>query len=368
MNSKSRMYMALLACASLAGASLPATAGNDVRPAKQSVQRVIPAYMVPGSGPLTPGQRGLIAREFVNRWGGYFVQTYNQPLNRWAVKQGVVIAKADPDNLRRAMQKNTLEAAVMTMRGQEISDDKAIDFIASREMNGVAGPMVLGDLAADLVYTPLPPCRIFDTRSVGGAIPSGSTRSFDTYPYTGGNFSYQGGTAAGNCGMPADAAAVVLNVAAPLSTVGGFLTVYPYGTTRPLASNLDYSAGELKNNEIIAKSANSLYDITVYAHGSTQVVGDVVGYYIRPQATALDCVDLAGTSVAVPVGPNTFRTATSPACAVGYTQVALNCDTGSFNSILAGQRASSRSCFFTNQSASTYSVTATTRCCRVPGR
>jgi len=56
----------------------------------------------------------------------------------------------------------------------------------------------LGDSQADLVYTPVTPCRIIDTRYAGGPIPAGTTRSFLV---TGTNYSAQGGIATG-CGVP----------------------------------------------------------------------------------------------------------------------------------------------------------------------
>ncbi len=339
----------------------------DAQPAV-SKYATLPAYLQ-GSGPLTAAQRSQVARDFVTKWGGYFQQAYNQPMSRWAVKQGQIIGKADANNLRNAMSKTTLEAAMMALRGQDMSDDKAIDYMATREQKGMVGPMALGDLASDLVFVPLPPCRIFDTRS-GSPLSSGGTRSFDTYPFGGNtNFTYQGGTAAGNCGMDPAAAAVMINIAAPIPTVGGFLTVYPYGTTRPLASNLDYFAGELKNNEIVAKSANGLFDITVYAHGSTNVVGDVVGYFIRPEATALDCVNVASAPIDVATGNRSFETIS---CAAGYTVTGGGVGTGTnLNSYVNGSYALSGTSWFSsvqNASGSTRSYTHYATCCRVPGR
>lgn len=342
-----------------------ANAPGQVAESKQASPNALPLpSFLEGNGSLTPALRAQAARSFVARWGGYFEKVYNQPVERWAVKQGQVIGRADPANIRSAMTKSTLEAAMMALRGHDMSDDKAIDYIATREQKGLAGPMALGDLASDLVFVPLPPCRIFDTRSSGGALASGGTRNFDTYPFGGGNFSYQGGTASGNCDMVPDAAAVVINIAAPLSTVGGFLTVYPYGTTRPLASNLDYSAGELKNNEIVAKSANGAWDITVYAHGATHVVGDVVGYFIRPQATALNCVDTADTNVTV--AANATANAVAPACAAGYTQTATNCESSTWQ--MPFVFFSGGTCSAQNNSSSSAVLRASRTCCRVPGR
>lgn len=336
-------------------------------PLQVTIDQSLPAYMQ-GTGPMTRSERAMLARDFINKWGSYFQQAYKQPLDRWAVKQGEIIGRADPDNLRNAMGKQTLEAAMMAMRGQNISDDHAINYIAARQEAGMVGPMALGDLAADLVFTPLPPCRIFDTRNTVGALASGGTKNFDTYPFGAAtNFAYQGGTASGNCGMDPSAAAVMLNIAAPIPAVGGFLTVYPYGTGRPLASNLDYMAGELKNNEIVAKSANGTYDLTVYAHGSTNVVGDVVGYFIRPEATALACNNkTAPMNIA-----NGATQYVSVACDVGYTSTGGGCNPQAATNIYMVDSYPSGNgwgCRLVNFTGAPATGTAYARCCRVPGR
>ena len=353
------------AFAILVGMCMTASASNAGSPGKgQTLQKSgSPAYLQ-GEGELTAAQRRRAAQDFVLKWGDYFQETYNQPLERWAVKQGVLIGKTSSVNVRNAMTKSTLEAASMALRGQDMTEEDVINYIATRDQKGLSGPMSLGDLAADLVFTPLAPCRIFDTRVAGGVVASGGTRSYDTYPFGSTNFAYQGGTSSGNCGMPADAAAVVLNIAAPLSTAGGFLTVYPYGTARPLASNLDYSAGELKNNEIIAKSANGSWDISIYAHGATHLVGDVVGYFIRPGATALQCVETANTVVTVAAGGQ--QNAIAPACAAGYTQTATNCESSTWQ--MPFVYFSGGTCSAQNNAASSASLRASRTCCRVPGR
>jgi hypothetical protein len=315
-----------------------------------------------GQGPLSAKQRGQIAREFVMKWGAYYQKTYGQPMGRWAVKQARIIGTADADNLRAAMSKTTLEAAIMTMRGQAVSDAEAAVFASQK---GMIKPRALGDLTGDLVFTPLSPCRIFDTRSVGGQIASGAVRSFDFYPFSSTNFAYQGGTATSNCGVSPDAAAVVINIAAPLPSVGGFLTVFPYNTTRPFASNLDYNAGELKNNEIVAVNANSLFDVSVYAHGQTHVAADVVGYYIRPGATALQCVETANSSDLVLAAGSTGD-AFAPACAAGYTQTATNCESTTWDTPFVFVK--SGVCSARNNGGGSATIRASRTCCRVPGR
>ena len=64
----------------------------------------------------------------------------------------------------------------------------------------------IGDSAADLVYTPVAPCRSFDTRTSGGIIAAGTERNFYV---------------AGGCNVPyGPATAVMINLTAvdPVAT------------------------------------------------------------------------------------------------------------------------------------------------------
>jgi len=81
---------------------------------------------------------------------------------------------------------------------------------------------------------------------------------------------------AGRVGIPADAAAVVVNVTAVEPAARGFLTVYPCGGW-PGTSSLNYFAGEVVANEVIAKLSTK-GSICVYTLSTTNLVVDAVGY------------------------------------------------------------------------------------------
>ncbi|BAN03225.1 right-handed parallel beta-helix repeat-containing protein [Ilumatobacter coccineus] len=78
-------------------------------------------------------------------------------------------------------------------------------------------------------------------------------------------------------GVPADAAAVVLNITAIRPSTNTFVTVHPCLPTRPLASSLNVSAGQVRGNEIIAQLDDS-GDLCVYVSGDTDLTIDLVGY------------------------------------------------------------------------------------------
>ncbi len=150
----------------------------------------------------------------------------------------------------------------------KLSDDGFLCIFARTTTDLVVD--AVGYVPTDSDYVPLTPARLADTRGAGetadgrfegdGAIADGSTYEVQI---------------AGRGGISADAAAAVLN----LSTVGsfgnGFLTIYDCGT-QPLASGINYSAGGVVNNEIIAKLSND-GTICVFARTTTDLVIDAVG-------------------------------------------------------------------------------------------
>jgi outer membrane protein assembly factor BamB len=154
------------------------------------------------------------------------------------------------------------------------------------------GPLNLGDSQADLLYTPITPCRIIDTRLAGGPIAGGTTRDFRV---TGTDLSTQGGSATG-CGIPAGAAtAAVINFVAVNPAGPGDLRITPFGTPMPTASILNYAAVpglNIANGPTVAicdpAVAACASDFTIQADSAaTQVVADVQGYFRNLRAEQL---------------------------------------------------------------------------------
>ena len=87
-------------------------------------------------------------------------------------------------------------------------------------------------------------------------------------------------TLLGQVGIPSDGVSgVMLNVTAVAPTANTFITVYPTGTERPLASNLNVSGGQVIPNMVLARlGANGT--VSMYNNGGTvDLVADVVGYF-----------------------------------------------------------------------------------------
>ncbi|AUG81325.1 hypothetical protein CFP65_6680 [Kitasatospora sp. MMS16-BH015] len=115
-------------------------------------------------------------------------------------------------------------------------------------------------------FTPTGPARVLDTREGNGAaLRQGQTLDLPL---------------AGLRGIPADATAVTLNMTVTQPTDRGYLTVYPAGTERPTASNLNWVPGQTIANLVTVPVKDG--KVTLFAgggQGEVHVVADVAGYY-----------------------------------------------------------------------------------------
>ncbi|MBL8262393.1 MAG: hypothetical protein JNM58_08210 [Xanthomonadaceae bacterium] len=331
-------------------------------------------------GTLSPQARGELTRRFVMKWGNYVQRVYEVPVGTWASRMVPNFVAADPANFRRAMQRDTFEAAVADLSGagHRVGDARVIDRLARLSMQqgdrlSPASMKALGSLGSDLTYTPITPCRIVDTRVAGGVIAANSTRSFKAINSA--NFTAQGGSAT-NCGtLGINASGVVINITAVTPSIAGYATVYPFGAAQPLAASVNYTAGAIVNNAITTAIPNPLQssDFTVFTFAQAHYVIDIVGYFAPPVATALECNE---TFVSQAVAANATFDIDIPNCAAGYTITGAGCRTPGFNqadwAINGLYRPSAgvmdAFCSGQNKTASSITVEGTARCCRVPGR
>ena len=79
---------------------------------------------------------------------------------------------------------------------------------------------------------------------------------------------------AGRGDVPEDASAVVLNLGAILPSADGFLTVYPCGEEQPLASNVNYYAGDVVSNAVLAKIGED-GKVCIYTLAEVDLIADV---------------------------------------------------------------------------------------------
>lgn len=138
------------------------------------------------------------------------------------------------------------------------------------DLEGYFAPEASGSTAGS--YVPLSPARITDTRAGSGEPNSGLTLG------AGGTLNVQ---VTGVGGVPSTGVrGVVMNVTVADTTAASYLTVYPQGGVCPLASNLNWTAGEIIANRVVVPVNSSNGQITIYNQlGSTDVVIDVNGYF-----------------------------------------------------------------------------------------
>jgi hypothetical protein len=83
----------------------------------------------------------------------------------------------------------------------------------------------------------------------------------------------------GVAGVPATGAgAVVLNVTATGATESGYVTVYPCGIDRPLASSVNFTKGVDVPNQVTVKIGTN-GDVCFFAGTQTDLIADVSGFY-----------------------------------------------------------------------------------------
>jgi len=225
---------------------------------------------------LTPAERGTLE----SHAAGLIAESIQRRAVRPIAPQ---VVKRDATQLARTLGDDTLRDLFAVNDASEVIDRA----LATRT---VASP-TLGDSYSDLLFVPLTPCRVFDTRqgSAGGPLAAGEIRGFVINGSSG--FVTQGGNS-GGCGVPAgavppQATAVVLNLIAVSPAGPGDLRAWAYDQPEPLASVLNYASVpglNIANGVIVPVAGTGLVpdDIKLHAEVSgTHVVADVTGYFTR---------------------------------------------------------------------------------------
>lgn len=128
-----------------------------------------------------------------------------------------------------------------------------------------------GIVTTDGLFVPLAPDRVFDTRPAEAAPgPKGFVAANSSVDFV----------AAGVMSIPADAAAVVLNVTATQSAgAGNYVTGWPTGLDRPLASLLNLGASDTRPNATILAPGTG-QKVSLYTLLGAHLLADSFGYYL----------------------------------------------------------------------------------------
>jgi hypothetical protein len=196
--------------------------------------------------------------------------------------------------------------------------------LASLTLGAVLSGPVEGQLATNLVYTAVPPCRLVDSRSgpQAGPLSPGVVHAFDVAP--GPNVAAQGGNPSG-CRIPGYGGlppsiprvqALMLNLVAVAPQGPGHVTAWAEGPA-PQASVLNFAAVpglNIANGVVVpvAQDATPGGDFLVQAAiSATHLVIDVLGYFARtPPLAGLGApgADISGAGV----DPQVFELCTGP--------------------------------------------------------
>ena len=139
------------------------------------------------------------------------------------------------------------------------------------------------------LYTPVSPVRLMDTRNgtggVTGPVGAAATVSLQV---------------AGTAGVPASGVtAVVLKVTATAPTASSFVTAYPDGATRPVASSLDFASGQTVVNLVVVPLGTDGKVDFYNNSGTVQVLVDLSGYYSAPPGAPTGVSGAAASSSVV---------------------------------------------------------------------
>ena len=216
-------------------------------------------------------ERGQWVYRIVAKWADHVQEAYRIDPRRWAESMSPAFARAPLPALRKAAAANSFSA---------MNDAVLAASPSASTPTASAGTKALGDPDRDLVYVPVAPCRILDTRIAGGPIVAGGVRNFDLADVV--DFSTQGGDT-GNCNVGNKgsfaAAAVHFTVVSP--GIAGYITAFPYLGSRPNAATLNYAANDIRNGFTIVRLDQSAAtnEFSVYSVAQTHLVADVVGYF-----------------------------------------------------------------------------------------
>jgi len=375
------------------GAGIAATPVESIRTTMQSVGPMATDAQGRELLKQIEAKWGLAMREIYNWNEQSFVQFYegykNYPVS--------VLEKARAADSYEAMQQafrdyESTTSRVALSKAFDLRKTKAEDLAPETIQLRKTVLKALGDNDKDLVFIPTAPCGVWDTRfasdpNSAGAIVSTPTSSVTRRFYShllgsATDFSPQGGNPAGLClqnntnFLGADPFAVAMIVYTSNGTANGWLTFFRDGDTDPTGATISlyYSTGPTRSTLVIAKSSRGYgtgaYDVAVSGRfGTVDGTASVVGYFLKPQATALDCTTKEQVSPSIADGVSTFAQVT---CDAGYTVTGGG--VYSVSSIgqtvnASAQPVGSNSCFasVTNTSGANRVFTFSATCCRIPG-
>jgi hypothetical protein len=288
-------------------------------------------------------------------------------------------AKGLSPDWRRALLEALLPLGDEALREVE-ARRPSLDTMAETIAGVKDDPRFIGDPNKDLMFTPITPCRVIDTRNVAGKVAGVRAYDADT------NGATYGGSAACNLQSAfgvtnaSQIGALAMNVTiVDTSSAGapGFLAVKPSAAS-PTTSLLNWyqagSAVQIANQGVVTLDQASGTEFVIETSGAVHVIVDIFGAFVEPQATAIGTIRLSA-SESTPSG--NAEVTISPPCPFTHFVLGGGCETGVrdhfINASYPYHHPSSAPygawwCSTKNNSTSGSSSTAFVICGTVPGR
>lgn len=356
----------LLIAAALVAATCSVAASGD-RVSGSNITQSAPAPM------LTSAQRAALVKEIGARWSGSAIRSSDSGVEA-GMKLVRLAGKADDANLLAAAEMPTYESMMGALQGQS-TDSRGM----AAAMKG-DGTNALGSAIADTVFTPLPAgrCRVADSRAINLPTVATVVRQINVedvadYSSQGGNGSTAGNSSTA-CSLPTGAVAYMVGISVLPLGQDGFFKLFETGKAFSEGNTAVYGPLYGSTNDVVVRSCTTCTnELSIYSDASTHYVLDVIGYFMAPEATALQCTETFVTGNVL--AGDAFDTQI-PSCPTGYAITGAGCRTPNFddvtwsiNGLYRNAPGSMRAfCSGINNSAGTIAVEGTAQCCRVPGR
>jgi hypothetical protein len=313
--------------------------------------------------------RATVIERIVNSWG-----------DQLALEAG--LSRAQLREMLAAMRADQLLAASLagSLSGLHAVMTQALPATAPARAPEKVHIEALGDTTQDLVYTPVNPCRLFDTRASQGGLGTPVLNTRRTYGAIT-PVANQGGP--GSCAAAASAGVALIQIGTLTPSGSGLLQGGAQGAASFPNALILYQPGDQYGTAVAMplNPANGQFDL-VEQFATADLYGDLLGYFGPPAATALDCTTLlsqvslphastgevaldctAGYQVAG--GGCVFYNTDGTATASNVGSVILNYST---RHRTGGTFLNGWACRFTNTDPTIdYFMSARPMCCRTPG-
>jgi hypothetical protein len=328
------------------------TAGGELNPSIASIANTAPSALR-----AVDQNRVSIIETIVNQWKGELAGTGSKEQDTLVNELRSSLSALRADNLLAASTTRTLDGLKLLFA---FSDEQAK---ASGALGKGDHQKTLGSFTNDLVYTPITPCKLVDTRTpgtgysyaAGGAFAASQKRTYDSYTF---------------CGpIPANTAAIQVSVNTQYGGAGGGILSLMANAAAAPVTNIFY-AGYAPVTTVVPVNGpgnGGLFDAQISGVAGADLIIDVVGYYAAPVATALQCQYTTGPALSVAAG--LYQTMGTVACPTGYTAVSQSFQASS-NVVLADNYPVGTGWFMAVKNVGGVAVTVTpaAQCCRIPGR